>query len=113
MTRQTPINRAQMSAKERQLRSALNQLLSQRGLVHGTLLSRRRVCGKPSCRCATGQLHHGLYLVVTEAGKSRQMYVPRRWEAAVRDWIDNYGKARGLMDDLSRLHWDRVRQRQD
>ena len=112
MARPTP-HRGHLSAEERPLRSALNQLLSQHGLVHGTLVVRRRVCGKPSCRCAKGQLHEGLYLVVTEGGKSRQMYVPQRWEAAVRQWIDNYGKARGLMDKLSGLHWDKIRQRQD
>jgi hypothetical protein len=102
-----------MSPAERQVRSALNQLLSQHGLAHGTLVVRRRVCGKPNCRCADGQLHEGLYLVVTEGGRPRQMYVPRRLEAEVRQWIDNYSKARGLLDDLSRLHWDKVRQRQD
>jgi hypothetical protein len=102
-----------MSPAERQVRSALNQLLSQRGVAHGTLVVRRRVCGKPACRCAKGQLHEGLYLVVTEQGKSRQMYVPRRCEADLREWIDNYGKARSLLNDLSRLHWDKVRQRQD
>jgi hypothetical protein len=51
--------------------------------------------------------------VVTEAGKSRQMYVPKQWEATVREWIEQYTQARQLMDDLSRLHWDKVRQRQD
>ena len=102
-----------MSPAERQLRSALNQLLSQRGVAHGTLVVRRRRCGKPTCRCVKGLLHEGLYLVVTEGGKSRQMYVPRQCETDVREWIDNYGKARGLLDELSRLHWDKVRQRQD
>ena len=76
-------HRGHFSPPERQLRSALNQLLSQHGLVHGTLIVRR------------------------------QMYVPRRLEAEVRRWIDNYGKARGLLDDLSRVHWGKVRQRQD
>lgn len=102
-----------MSPAERQLRSALNQLLGQRGLAHGTLVVRRRVCGKPTCRCVKGQLHEGLYLVVTEGGASRQMYVPRRCEADVREWIDNCAKARGLLDELSRVHWDKIRQRQD
>jgi len=105
--------RTQMSAHERQLRSTLNRILSQQGVIHGTLIVRKRVCGKSNCRCAKGQLHESLYLVVTEAGKSRQMYVPRQWEAAVRQWIGQYGQARQLMDDLSRLHWDKVRQRQD
>lgn len=107
------IFRGRMSAAERQLRSALNRLLSQRGVVHGTLLTRQRVCGKKACHCTQGHLHESLYLVLSEVGQTRQMYVPRRWEAAVRQWIANYGQARQLMDELSRLHWDKIRDRQD
>lgn len=105
--------RTGMSARERELRSAINKLLSQEGLLHGTLIARRRVCGKGNCRCAKGQLHESLYLVVTEAGKGRQMYVPRQWESAVRRWIAQYAQARRLMDELSSLHWQKIRQRQD
>ena len=115
------ISRAQMSAPERQFRSALNGLLSRQGVIHGTLIVRNRVCGNPSCRCAKGHLHEGLYLVVTENGKGRQMYaptgvrtdVPRHWEAAVRQWIGQYARARELLDELSRLHWDKVRNRKE
>ena len=102
-----------MSAHERDLRSTINRLLSQQGLIHGTLITRKRVCGKGNCRCAKGQLHESLYLVVTEGGKSRQMYVPRQWERPVREWIEQYAQARRLMDELSSLHWEKVRQRQD
>jgi hypothetical protein len=102
-----------MTAHERQLRSSLHQILHQQGVIHGSLIVRKRACGKGGCRCARGQLHESLYLVVTEGGKGRQMYVPRSWEAAVRQWIDQYAQARRIMDDLSRLHWDKVRQRQD
>jgi hypothetical protein len=102
-----------MTAQERELRSVLNRLLSSQGVIHGTLLARKRVCGKGNCRCAKGQLHESLYLVVTEGGKSRQMYVPQSWETAVRQWIENYQRARQLMDELSALHWDKIRQRQD
>jgi len=102
-----------MPARERELRSAINKILSQQGLIHGTLITRQRVCGKPNCRCTKGQLHESRYLVVTEAGKGRQMYVPRQWEPAVREWIEQYNQTRQLMDDLSRLHWDKIRHRQD
>jgi hypothetical protein len=102
-----------MSAHERTLRSTINKMLSQQGVIHGTLIARKRVCGKANCRCAKGRLHESLYLVVTEAGKSRQMYVPRQWEMAVRQWIGQYAQARRLMDELSSLHWEKVRQRQD
>lgn len=99
--------------QERKLRSELNRLLSQEGLIHGTLITRRRVCGKPNCRCARGELHESLYLVVTEGGKGRQMYVPRDLEGLVRQWIQHYADARRLMDELSRLHWEKVRKRKD
>ena len=112
MTRQDA-SRTGMSAHERKLRSEINKLLSQEGVIHGTLITRQRVCGKANCRCAKGQLHESLYLVVTESGKGRQMYVPRQWEMAVRQWIEQYAQARRLMDELSNLHWQKVRQRQD
>jgi len=102
-----------MSAAERQIRSAVNRLLSQQGVLHGTLIVRHRVCGSPSCRCAKGHLHEGLYLVVTEDGKGRQMYVPKQWEAPVRQWIEQYARARELLDELSRFHWDKVRERKE
>jgi hypothetical protein len=102
-----------MSARERQLRSAINKLLSQQGVIHGTLITRRRVCGKANCRCAKGHRHESLYLVVTEAGKGRQMYVPRTLEGRVRQWIEQYAQARRLMEELSNVHWEKVSQRQD
>ena len=101
-----------MSAEERQLRSELNKLLSGQGVLHGSLIRRNRVCGKPNCRCARGQSHEGLYLVVTEGGQSRQLYVPQRFEQTVRGWIEQYRQTRKLMDELSRIHWDKVRNRQ-
>lgn len=102
-----------MSARERELRSALNRLLAGHGVLHGTLLTRRRVCGKPNCRCVRGQRHESLYLVVREGGQGRQLYVPAGWAEIVRRWIGNYQAARQLMDRLSGLHWEKVRQRRD
>lgn len=106
-------SRTQMTAHERQLRSAIHRILSQQGLIHGTLLTRQRRCGKPRCRCRRGELHESLYLVVTEGGKSRQMYVRRQWEQTVRQWIEQYAQARRLMDELSQVHWEKVRHRKD
>ena len=101
-----------MSPHERRLRSELNRLLSQQGLLHGSLVHSHRLCGKPNCRCTRGHPHEGLYLVVTENGQPRQLYIPKEWEQTVQHWIEQYGKARELMDDLSRIHWQKVRNRQ-
>ena len=100
-----------MSAQERRLRSQLRKLLVGSGVLHGTLVRRQRVCGKPNCRCARGEKHESVYLVVTEGGKSRQLYVPEEWEQTVREWIEEYHKARELMEEVSRIHWKKVRER--
>jgi len=107
------IPRSKMSVPERGLRSKLAQLVHQNGLLRGTLLSRKRVCGKASCRCAKGYLHESLYLVVSEGGRARQLYVPQKWEGPVRRWVQSYQQVKALLEEISRLHWDKVRRRQD
>ena len=102
-----------MSVAERQARSALARLVTQRGLLRGNLLQRRRVCGKPTCKCARGELHASLYLVFSEGGKLRQLFVPKAWEPRVRQWVVDYHDARRLLEELSRLYLAKVRQRQD
>ena len=107
------VPRAKMSPAERRLRSRLAQLLSRRGVIRASLLERHRVCGKPNCRCTRGQEHESLYLVVSEGGRSRQLYVPKAWESRVRQWVADYQEARELLEAISGIHWDKLRQRRD
>ena len=102
-----------MSPQERAFRSELAQLVSQRGLIRGSLLVRRRACGKPNCRCARGEGHQSLYLVVRQGGRARQLFVPKSHEAIVRRWVADYHTVRRLLDEISALYWDKVRQRQE
>ena len=106
------IPRTKMAAAERRARSQLAQLLSQRGVIRGTLLVRKRKCGKPNCRCARGEGHESLFLVISENGRTRQLFVPKDWESRVRLWVEDYHRARELLEEVSRIHWDKVRKRQ-
>ena len=72
------ISRAELSAGERSLRSRIAQLASGGRFLHGSLSERTAKCGKPTCRCAKGEGHRSLYLVQSQAGKVRQICVPRR-----------------------------------
>ena len=63
-----------MNVAERQARSALARLVTQRGVLRGNLSQRRRACGKPTCKCARGELHQSLYLVFSEGGKLREWH---------------------------------------
>jgi hypothetical protein len=100
-----------MPPAERRARSRLAQLIHGQGLLRGSLLERGRVCGKAGCKCARGELHQSLYLVVSEKGRTRQLFIPRDWEALVRRWVQNHHDARELMEEVSRIHWEKVRMR--
>jgi hypothetical protein len=101
-----------MSPQERRWRSKLAQLIAQHGFVRGTLQERLKVCGKLNCRCTRGQKHRGLYLILSKQGRIRQLYVPRSYEAMVRQWVQNYHDLRDLMDRVSEIHWQKVQRRQ-
>ena len=67
--------RSSLADAERKLRSRIAQLVHGRWLLHGTVAPRQRVCGKPNCRCAQGQLHASLYLVRSRREKVQQLFV--------------------------------------
>jgi hypothetical protein len=113
MSEKSPLSRAAMSPGERAFRSRLTQLVSGRGLIQGTILERTRVCGKPNCRCARGQKHRAVYLVLSRQGKLRQLYVPAAWEQRVRQWVENHHTLRELLTELSEVYWEKVRGRQE
>jgi hypothetical protein len=104
------IPRASMSEAERRLRNQAAQLLDGAGLLHGSLVERTRVCGKPTCRCTRGQGHRALILTVRGAGRVEQIYVPPHLEATVRRWVEQDRKVRDLLGDLGQLHCDKVRE---
>ena len=101
-----------MGPPERQLRSSLSQLTSQAGLLRGSLSVRERVCGKPGCKCTRGEKHVSLYLVVSEGGKYRQLFVPKELESQVRSWVENHKRARGLLEAVSDICLERVQRRE-
>ena len=100
--------RGAMAAQERRLRSRLVQLLSGQGVLRGTLSARERTCGKACCRCARGEKHGGLYLVFSEQGRLRQVFVSRGQEKQVRLWVAQYREVRELLEALVRLHLERL-----
>jgi hypothetical protein len=106
------IPRARMSPEERHLRSQLVQLLSSVGFMRATLNPRQKVCGKPGCRCARGEKHFALYVVASEDGKPRQLFVPRTLEPQARQWVASYQRIRELLEELSRLYWDKLSRRE-
>ena len=102
------MNRSQMSAQERTLRSRLAKLVHEEPLLHGTLTLRHVTCGNPRCRCARGKRHPALYLTVRRGGRTHQVFVPASLAAQVRQWVANDRTVQELLDALSSLCVERL-----
>jgi hypothetical protein len=103
--------RSQRPAPERHARSQLAQLIADQPFLRGSLVQRARTCGKPTCRCRHGQLHHSLYLACRHNGRRALLYVPRALEATVRLWVDNGRSLAGQLQNLHQLQLDGLLQR--
>jgi len=100
-----------MDAPERRWRSRLAQIAAAGGLIRGTLLERYRACGNPNCRCARGQKHRAVYLMLSEGGRLRQLFIPKAYEQQVRQWVANHKELKGLLKQISEVYWNKVKQR--
>ena len=100
-------HRSQRSAPERHARSQLAQRITEQPFLRGCLVDRARSCGKPTCRCQKGELHHSLYLAVNHRGQRALLYIPRALHATVRQWLDN---GRRIYQQLQALHQQQLEQ---
>ena len=100
-------HRSQRSAPERHARSQLAQRITTLPFLRGCLVDRARSCGKPTCRCQKGHLHHSLYLAVNHRGQRALLYIPRALHATVRQWLDN---GRHIYRQFQALHQQQLEQ---
>ncbi len=71
---------SRMRQSLRELAKEIEQLVSvfaeRDVLAKGTVYEQRRKCGKPTCRCANGELHSSMVLSRSEDGRTKLMIVP-------------------------------------
>ncbi|MFZ0961763.1 MAG: DUF6788 family protein [Terriglobia bacterium] len=108
-----PLSRSSLRAGERKRRSRLTQMIFGQRFIRGTLAPRLRRCGKPNCRCAHGELHASLYLVQSQRGKPRQVFVPQEWETRIRQSVQGYQEIQQLLEELSQIEWQRLLDRKE
>ena len=83
-------------------------------IVRGSLVTRYRRCGKPTCHCATTEGHGPAhYLVVTlKPGKTEQILLSAEMLPVARQFLDNYNRWWTALEKVSavnrRLLWLRV-----
>ena len=76
--------------------------LSARGaprLVRGSLITLRRRCGKPTCRCADGVPHETPALSYSFQGRTRTVTLRSEDLPAVKGALERYAAARQRLED--------------
>ncbi len=67
-------------------------------MVRGTVLVHRRRCGKPNCRCATGEGHPSTVLSYKESGKTKFLMLPTAEVEPVRRATERFRAAKAQLD---------------
>lgn len=62
-------------------------------MIRGSVVTHRRRCGKPGCRCAGGELHESIVLSYSEAGRTRFAMLPPDEVDAVTAAVARYRAA--------------------
>ena len=96
--------RQELRRTEKSRWAHVQKILQERGpLRRGSLVTVLRKCGKPNCRCATGEGHPAKYLSIKEEGKTRMAYVPSAAELRVAEEAESYRRLRQERATLAKL----------
>ena len=103
--KQDPSHLRQSLARAHEQRGQqLQLLLAERGpLIRGSFVRQGGKCGKPSCRCARGELHERTVLYASEDGVHSGTYVPQDQRAQVEERNARYQRVRKARSNLAKL----------
>lgn len=95
-------DREQTQRRRRELREQL-RALSFAPLMRGSLVERRRRCGRANCACARdpARRHGGKFLTVQLDGRTHALHVRPDDEAKVRAALGAYTKLWNLINELT------------
>ena len=82
-------------------------------IVRGSLVTRYRRCGKPTCHCATTEGHGPAhYLSVTlKPGKTEQILLSEEMLPVARQFLDNYNRWWAALERVSEVNRRLLRMR--
>ena len=101
-------HRSQFSVRRRRLHSRLISLLHRGPLMKAATYVLRNTCGKPNCKCATGDKHETPYVARTREGKRQARSIPKELRDEVPKWIERYEEIEKLLEELSVEAWQEL-----
>jgi len=101
--RRASLLRQQILRTEQQRRQHVDSLVGTEALIEGSFVTLGRKCGKPTCRCASGEKHYSKFLSRSERGRTRLIYVPAGDEVEVARKAERYRRLRQSRAELMKL----------
>lgn len=98
-------------ARRREILSAIPEL-DLAHIMRASLITRSIKCGKPNCRCATGEGHKSLYLSSYYNGMTRLDSVPKSYLEKVSHCTKEYDTLLELLIELSCINLELFRRRE-
>ena len=80
-----------------------------RPFVAASLVAFRRKCGRPGCRCQSGEGHLGHHLTFKVKGQTRSVYVPTDLLPEVQQWVREHQRLKPLLQHISQLALAQIR----
>src|SRR5260370_27529695 len=87
----------------RSLQARQNQLQAKGPVLAASLVTIRRACGNPNCRCARGKKHLGHYLTWKVKAKTHTAYVPVDLVPQAKQWTQENRRPKQLALELTQL----------
>lgn len=82
----------------------LKKLADSKPLIAGTVVTYRRVCGNPRCKCARGEKHTSHHLTYKDRNrKTVSVYIPVDKIEEVKAWVKEYRRTKELLRQISDL----------
>ena len=105
--------KATRALRQRQ-KALLKKLPPLQEILRGSLVERYKRCGKPGCKCANGPGHGPkYYLTVSFPKRPPEMeYVPEAFQEKVNEYLENYRKAKEILEELSSINRELLRRRE-
>ena len=85
------------------LQARQKQLQAKSPVLAASLVTLRRACGNPNCRCARGKKHLGHYLTWKVKAKTHTVYVPVDLVPQAKQWTQEHRRLKQLVRELTQL----------
>jgi len=96
--------RQSLSQLAGEIKRVVEPLFSSRPVIKGTVYELKRKCGKPSCKCAQGELHTRMVVSASERGKTRLQVIPHGSLVEVQTKVRRYQELRRVRARLGEIY---------